>query len=90
MSSSLRFVSQQVQHARQCGDLYFASLISKETMAAVFGEASSILRSARVYNTSVTLRCFCRKSHAFIMAVPQRSPNGRIGESEETDFTVVH
>lgn len=48
----------RVHHARQCGDLYFASLISKETIEAVFGEATSILDSARVYNTSVTLWVF--------------------------------
>jgi hypothetical protein len=30
-------------------------LISKETIAVAFGEATSILASARVYNTSVTL-----------------------------------
>jgi hypothetical protein len=48
----------RVQHARQCGDLYFASLISKETIESVFGEATLILGSARVYNTSVTLWVF--------------------------------
>ncbi|MEM6978089.1 MAG: IS4 family transposase [Planctomycetota bacterium] len=48
----------RVRHARQCGDLYFASLISKETIEAVFGEATSILGSARVYSTSVTLWVF--------------------------------
>lgn len=48
----------RVRHARQCGDLYFASLISKETIESVFGEATSILGSARVYNTSVTLWVF--------------------------------
>ncbi len=48
----------RVQQARQCGDLYFASLISKETIASVFGDATSILDAARVYNTSVTLWVF--------------------------------
>lgn len=48
----------RVHHARQSGDLYFASLISKETIESVFGEATSILGSARVYNTSVTLWVF--------------------------------
>ena len=48
----------RVHHARQCGDLYFASLISKETIESVFGQASAILDSARVYNTSVTLWVF--------------------------------
>lgn len=48
----------RVQHVRQCGDLYFASLISKETIESVFGDTTSILGSARVYNTSVTLWVF--------------------------------
>lgn len=48
----------RVHHARQSGDLYFASLISKETIESVFGEATSILGAARVYNTSVTLWVF--------------------------------
>ena len=48
----------RIAHARQCGDLYFASLISKETIDSVFGEASGILNSARVYSTSVTLWVF--------------------------------
>ena len=34
------------------------SSIGKETIASVFGEASRILDSARVYNTSVTLWVF--------------------------------
>jgi hypothetical protein len=48
----------RVHHARRCGDLYFASLISKETIEAVFGDATSIHGAARVYNTSVTLWVF--------------------------------
>jgi hypothetical protein len=48
----------RVHHARRSGDLYFASLISKDTIESVFGEATSILGSARVYNTSVTLWVF--------------------------------
>jgi hypothetical protein len=38
--------------------LYFASLISKETIESVFGEANSILGAARVYSTAVTLWVF--------------------------------
>ena len=45
----------RVHHARQCGDLYFASLISKETIESAFGKSISILGAARIYNTSVTL-----------------------------------
>jgi putative transposase len=48
----------RVHHARRNGDLWFASLISKETIESVFGEATSILGSARIYNTSVTLWVF--------------------------------
>jgi IS4 transposase len=48
----------RVRHARQCGDLYFASLISKETIESVFGKATSVLGAARIYNTSVTLWVF--------------------------------
>lgn len=48
----------RVHHARQCGDLYFASLISKQTIESVFGEATSILGAARVYSTAVTLWVF--------------------------------
>jgi putative transposase len=48
----------RVHHARQCGDLYFASLISKETIELGFGESTSILGGAQVYNTSVTLWVF--------------------------------
>lgn len=49
---------QRVHRARQCGDLYFASLISKETIESTFGEATSILGAARVYSTAVTLWVF--------------------------------
>lgn len=48
----------RVHQARKCGDLYFASLISQETIESVFGKATSILGAARVYNTSVTLWVF--------------------------------
>ncbi len=48
----------RVHHARQCGDLYFASLISKETIESVFGQSTSVLGAARVYSTSVTLWVF--------------------------------
>lgn len=48
----------RVHHARRSGDLYFASLLSKETIESVFGDATSILNAARVYDTSVTLWVF--------------------------------
>ena len=48
----------RVKHARESGDLYFASLISKECIEAAFGDASCILNSARIYTTSVTVWAF--------------------------------
>lgn len=48
----------RVAHARQSGDLYFASLLDRETIATVFGEASGILDSARIYSTATTLWVF--------------------------------
>jgi hypothetical protein len=48
----------RVRQARQTGDLYFASLISKECIESIFGEASAILNSARIYDTAVTVWVF--------------------------------
>ena len=48
----------RIAKARQSGDLYFASLLTRETIASAFGEASAILDSARIYDTSVTLWVF--------------------------------
>lgn len=48
----------RVHQARQCGELYFASLISKETIESTFGVATSTLGAARVYTTAVTLWVF--------------------------------
>jgi len=48
----------RVRQARQCGDLFFASLISRECIDSVFGEARGILSSARVYDTSTTVWAF--------------------------------
>ncbi|MGB7343040.1 MAG: hypothetical protein WBD20_02405 [Pirellulaceae bacterium] len=65
-----------VHHARHCGDLYFASLISEETTESVFGQASEILGAARVYNTSVTLWVFLSQlmsiHHGCVSAVAKR------------------
>lgn len=44
--------------ARRSGDLYFASLLDRKTIASAFGEATSILDSARIYTTAVTLWVF--------------------------------
>ena len=44
--------------ARQSGDLYFASLLDRKSIASAFGEATEILDSARIYTTAVTLWVF--------------------------------
>lgn len=82
----------RVQHARQHGDLYFAALISKETIASAFGKASAILDSARVYNTSVTLWVFLSQvmsiHHGCVSAVAKlltyRVANNQTACSAET------
>jgi hypothetical protein len=47
-----------VAHARQAGDLYFATLLPKEIISESFGEARGILDRARIYVTSVTIWVF--------------------------------
>jgi hypothetical protein len=49
---------QRMAEARQSGDLYFASLLDRQTIASVFDDASGILDSARIYNTAATLWIF--------------------------------
>ena len=53
--SPLLSFRQRLHIARQSGDLYFASLLDRETIASAFGEASGILDKARIYTTAVTL-----------------------------------
>lgn len=48
----------RIAQARQSGDLYFASILDRETIASVFGDASGILDSARIYHTAATLWTF--------------------------------
>lgn len=48
----------RLRKARLSGDLFFSPLLSRETIASTFGEASGILDSARIYDTSVTLWVF--------------------------------
>ncbi|WP_160168446.1 IS4 family transposase [Novipirellula maiorica] len=48
----------RVEQARRSSDPFLLSLISKKTIQAVFGDASAVLDSARIYNTSVTLWVF--------------------------------
>ncbi|MGB7348218.1 MAG: IS4 family transposase [Pirellulaceae bacterium] len=82
----------RVHHARHCGDLYFASLISKETIESVFGQASEILGAARVYNTSITLWVFLSQvmsiHHGCVSAVAKlityRVANGQRACSAQT------
>ncbi len=63
----------RVQHARQCGELYFASLISRETIESVFGDATHLLGSGRIYTTAVTVWVFLSQvasaDHGCISAV---------------------
>lgn len=47
-----------VHHARQCGGLYFVSLLPKETISSVSDGASGILDSTQFYSTSGTIRDF--------------------------------
>jgi hypothetical protein len=56
--SSLSSFRQRLHIARQSGDLYFASLLDRQTIASAFGEASGILDKARIYTTAVTLWVF--------------------------------
>ena len=48
----------RVSAARENNQLFFASLIPPEFIASMFGEASAILDSARIYTTTVTLWTF--------------------------------
>ena len=45
----------RVADARESNQLFFAALIPAERIASMFGEASAILDSARVYTTAVTV-----------------------------------
>ena len=63
--SELGSVRNRVAQARQSGDLYFASLLSSKTILSVFGDASRILDSARIYNTRVTLWVFLSQVLSF-------------------------
>jgi hypothetical protein len=58
LSSEFSSFRRRIETARQTGDLYFASLLDRQTIAAAFGEASGILDSARIYTTAVTLWVF--------------------------------
>jgi hypothetical protein len=51
MIGSLR---SQIAAARDSHQLFFAALVSAERIASVFGQASAILDSGRVYTTADT------------------------------------
>ena len=63
----------RVAHVRRSDDLYFASLLSQETIRSVFDDASEILDSARIYTTAVTLWTFLSQvmsiNHGCVFAV---------------------
>lgn len=48
----------RIAEARRSEDLYFASLLDRNTIKSVFGGASEILDSATIYDTAVTLWTF--------------------------------
>jgi len=56
--SELGSLQSRVARAREADDLYFAALLSKETISEAFGEARGILDRARIYVTSVTVWVF--------------------------------
>jgi len=46
---------QRVVALRRSNDLFFAALLSAESIASAFGDATAVLDSARTYNTAVTV-----------------------------------
>ena len=71
--SDLGSLQSRVSHARQAKDLYFATLLPKETITEAFGKANGILDRARIYVTSVTVWVFLAqvlsKDHDCVTAV---------------------
>jgi len=71
--SDLGSLQSRVARARQAEDLYFATLLPRETINDAFGKASGILDRARVYVTSVTVWVFLSqvlsKDHGCVAAV---------------------
>ena len=63
----------RIAHVRRSDDLYFASLLSEKTIRSVFGDASDVLDSARIYTTAVTLWTFLSQvmsiNHGCVFAV---------------------
>ena len=48
----------RIAEARRSRDLFFASLLDRDAIKSVFGDASAILDSASIYNTATTLWVF--------------------------------
>ena len=83
---------QRFAAARRDKQLFFAALISAETIASIFGEATAILDSARVYTTAVTVWTFLSQVlsadhgcvHAVTKLIAYRLANGLSAPSSET------
>ena len=61
----------RVAVARQSNQLFFAALIPAERISSMFGEASAILDSARVYTTAVTVWTFLTQVLGLIDGRPE-------------------
>ena len=63
----------RVEKVQQDNELYFAGLLDRQTIAAVFGQATEVLDGAKIYTTAVTLWVFLSqvlsKDHGCIAAV---------------------
>jgi hypothetical protein len=70
MSDSFR---SRIAAVRENNELYFASLLSVQTIAEVFGDASRVLDSARIYTTAITVWTFLSQvlslDHGCVQAV---------------------
>jgi len=73
MFRSFDTLATRVARARQSDELLFAALISRENIESCFGDATSILNSATVYNTAVTVWVFLSQvmsiNHSCVCAV---------------------
>ncbi|QDU92362.1 hypothetical protein [Lignipirellula cremea] len=82
----------RIAAARHDNQLFFASLISEQTIASTFGQATAKLDAARIYTTAVTVWTFLSQvlsaDHGCVHAVTQliayRVANGRSAPSSET------
>lgn len=51
-------IRDRIKQVRQSDDLYFASLLPQQTIQTVFGDATCILDSARIYDSAITVWVF--------------------------------